>query len=131
MKLDRLTPMLWTNHIKASIEFYQTILGFELDEYNEEWKWCHMHKNKVNLMFVHRDAPSENFDGVIKFTGSFYFYTEEVDELWNALKTNTEVCYELGNFAHSMREFGVYDNNGYLLQFGRELKEAEVIDECD
>ena len=73
MKLDRLTPMLWTNNIKASMEFYQTILGFELDEYGEQWGWCHMHKDNVSLMFVQRDEPTEDYDGVIKFTGSFYF----------------------------------------------------------
>ena len=86
MKLDRLTPMLWTNNIKASIEFYQTILGFELDEYNEEWKWCHMHKNKVNLMFVHRDEPTEDYDGVIKFTGSFYFILKRLMNYGTPLK---------------------------------------------
>jgi len=30
----------------------------------------------------------------------------------------TRVCYPIENFAYGMREFAIYDNNGYLLQFG-------------
>ncbi len=26
------------------------------------------------------------------------------------------------NFSYGMREIGVYDNNGYLLQFGQEIR---------
>ncbi len=129
MKLDYLTPMLWTNDIKASIDFYQNFLGFELDNYNEGWGWCHMHKDKVCVMFTTNEhAPNRES---LKFTGSFYIYTKDVDELWNELKTKATVCYEPANFAHNMREFGIYDNNGYLLQFGRELEEGETIDDCD
>lgn len=38
------------------------------------------------------------------------------------------VCYAIENFGYGMREFGVYDNNGYLLQFGQPLPEGAAID---
>ena len=69
MKFDRLTPMLWTNDLKATMQFYQTTLGFEVDEYSEEWRWCHMHKDGVNIMFT---GPHENMPiNHTAFTGSF------------------------------------------------------------
>jgi len=36
------------------------------------------------------------------------------------LKDKVRVCYPLENFEYGMREFAIYDNNGYLLQFGQE-----------
>ncbi|MEO8650319.1 MAG: hypothetical protein ABI539_14235 [Acidobacteriota bacterium] len=57
----------------------------------------------------------------IGFTGSFYFTTESVDDLWTKLKDIANVCYGIENFEYGMREFAIYDNNGYLLQFGEEI----------
>ena len=47
---------------------------------------------------------------------------EDVSAIWEALKDTVEVCYELEDFEWGMREFGIYDNNGYVLQFGEEIK---------
>jgi len=57
----------------------------------------------------------------IGFTGSFYFNTDDVDSLWEKLKDKARVCYGIEDFFYGMREFAVYDNNGYLLQFGQEI----------
>lgn len=128
MKLDRLTPMLWSNDLKATIDFYQAKLGFILDEYNEAWGWCHLHRDGVALMFTSPDA--RNYKGPL-LTGSLYVYTEDVDELWENLKDAESVSYSIANFKHRMREFGILDNNGYLLQFGRELRDDEEVTDCD
>lgn len=129
MHFQYLTPMLWTSDLEASIRFYQTMLDFVLDAYNEEWGWCHMHKDEVKLMFARPDEfPA--YDGLLKYTGSFYFYVSDVDALWEKLKTTATISYPIGNFPHRMREFAISDNNGYLLQFGRILGENETIDEC-
>ncbi len=130
MKFERLTPMLWTNDIKGSITFYQNLLGFELDEFNEEWGWCHMHKEEVRIMFA---VPNEHipYPGSPVFTGSFYLYVEEVDELWDELKNKATIRYSIANFSHHMREFSILDNNGYMLQFGRDLKEGETQDDFE
>jgi hypothetical protein len=89
-----------------------------------------MHKDGVQMMFT---TPNEHtlHNGAPLFTGSFYIYSYEVDDLWDDLKTKTTVSYAIANFSHNMREFAILDNNGYLLQFGRELKEGETITECD
>ncbi len=58
------------------------------------------------------------YDGHPLFTGSFYFYTEDIDTLWEVLKNKASVKYPIGNFEHHMRKFAIVDNNGHLLQFG-------------
>ena len=55
------------------------------------------------------------------FTGSLYFNVDDVDELWQKLKDNSEVVYPIEDFDHGMREFAIRDSNGYCLQFGKEI----------
>ena len=58
------------------------------------------------------------------FTGSFYFNTDNVDEIWNTVKDKIKICYPIESFEYGMREFAVYDNNDYLLQFGQDIVET-------
>lgn len=120
MALQVLRPMLYTNDLDGTIEFYTAVLGFILIEKNDEWGWASLRKDKVYIMLA---KPNEHtpFEKPV-FTGSFYFTTDNVDALWNELKDKTKVCYEIENFEWNMREFAIYDNNGYLLQFGQEMK---------
>ncbi|MBV9987814.1 MAG: VOC family protein [Chitinophagaceae bacterium] len=130
MRFERLTPMIWTNDLKATVDFYVYTLGFETDEYREDWHWAHLHRDETAIMIVSRTVD-KFYDGQPKYTGSFYFYVDAVDELWNELKEKTKIFYDIANFPHRMREFGILDNNGYILQFGRELLEGEEVTECD
>lgn len=111
--------MFYTDKLAETIEFYTTVLNFTLVEYNEGWNWASLNKDDVWIMLA-KPNEHEPFD-VPKFTGSFYFTTEGVDELWEQLKHKAKVCYEIGNFEWQMREFAIYDNNGYLLQFGQPI----------
>ena len=43
----------------------------------------------------------------------------DVDALWDAVRDHARICYTPETFAYGMREFAVYDNNGFLLQFGQ------------
>jgi uncharacterized glyoxalase superfamily protein PhnB len=122
MKLQELTPMLRTTDLKGSIDFYTRVLGFECDGSSEEWGWASVRRDNVAIMFA---LPNEHepFAGPM-FTGSFYFNPDDVDALWEQVKDKARVCYPIDNFDYGMREFGIYDNNGYLLQFGHETPEA-------
>ena len=119
MSLTSLRPILRTTQIAETISFYNEILGFTVDNYDEEWAWASLNKDGIEIMLA---FPNEHepFDRPI-FTGSFYFNTDNVDEWWEKLKDKTKICYELETFDYGMREFAIYDNNGYLLQFGHEM----------
>lgn len=119
MPFTKLTPMLCTSDIKTTIAFYTNTLGFQLDNYSEEWNWCHLHKDKVSIML---SLPNEHIPfEKITCTGSFYFYTNEADELWAKLKDASNVVYPIEDFEWGMREFAIRDNNGYILQFGKDI----------
>ena len=60
-------------------------------------------------------------------TGWFYFIVESVDLLWKDLKDKCHIEYTIENFQWEMREFAIRDNNGYILQFGEDIKEISQI----
>ncbi|PWN72450.1 bleomycin resistance family protein [Chryseobacterium phosphatilyticum] len=116
MKFTGLRPLLWTENLDETISFYMLILGFELLARNDEWQWASLRKDDIYIMV---SEPNKEADfKTIGFTGSFYFNVDKVDELWEDLKTKTKICYEIETFEWEMREFAIYDNNGYILQFG-------------
>jgi uncharacterized glyoxalase superfamily protein PhnB len=120
MRLVTLTPMLRTKEIKATIDFYTNTLNFTCKSYSEEWGWATLERDEINIMLAVPNAH-EPFDKAV-FTGSFYFEVEDINSWWNSLKDKARVCYPLEDFEYGMREFGIYDNNGYLLQFGQEIQ---------
>lgn len=117
--LKRMTPMLETTQLDETVKFWSEILGFEIDAYQKNF-WAKLSKDALAIMFstpnAHRDFEKPNL------TGSIYFETDEVDKTWNEIKEKVKVCYEIETFDYGMREFGFYDNNEYLIQFGQDAE---------
>jgi uncharacterized glyoxalase superfamily protein PhnB len=117
MKIQALTPMLRTWDMAASVEFYTTIIGFVCDGYSEEW--ASLRRDGVSLML---SGPNyHEGDQKPSFTGSLYFRIDDVEALWELVKDRAKICYPIDTFSYGMREFAIYDNNGYLLQFGQPM----------
>ena len=119
MKLTSLVPMLRTHDVDATINFYRDVLGFESASRMEGW--AALRKDDVEIMIAEPNAH-EPFDKPC-FTGSLYLHAEDVDAVWNHVKDKARIVYPIENFDYGMREFAILDNNGYLLQFGKELED--------
>lgn len=119
MKFIALRPIISSANFQETVDFYTSILGFTCDNKNDDWGWASLHRDDVEIMI---SVPNDltPFDKPI-FTGSFYINTDKVDEVWDELKEKTKLAYPIENFEYGMREFGIYDNNGYLLQFGQDV----------
>jgi uncharacterized glyoxalase superfamily protein PhnB len=117
--------MLRTWDLPGSIAFYAEVLGFELTAHEPEWGWASLTRGPAELMLA---GPNEH-EGDVKpaFTGSLYFRVADVDGLWAQLRERVRVCYPLETFPYGMREFAIYDNNGYLLQFGQPTVAASLL----
>ena len=119
MAFKSLRPIIWTKDLQKTTKFYKK-LGFKIADQNEDWIWACLQKDDVEIMLAY---PNEGADFErANFTGSFYFDVDNVDELWNQVKDDCEVVYEIETFEWDMREFAIYDNNGYILQFGQEIE---------
>jgi len=119
MRINSLSPIIYVTNIEETIDFYDKILGFKCQNYDESKGWAILKLAQVEIMI---SKPNEKlyFEKPI-FTGSFYFNIQNIDELWNEIKNNVSVCYPLEVFDYGMKEFAINDNNGYLLQFGQDL----------
>ncbi len=119
MKLLGLAPMLWTKHLNLTVGFYTNILKFRCDELHEDIGWASLSRDNIQIMLaVPRSHPEFK---ETQFTGSIYVHTDDVDKLWKELKDSVEVAYPIDNFEYGMREFAIYDNNKYMIQFGQEI----------
>jgi uncharacterized glyoxalase superfamily protein PhnB len=118
MAFNHLTPMLEVENMDETIDFYQTILDFTCQSRLKN-EWALVKKDDVVIMFSSRFYKKE-FQNTY-MTGSLYINTDDVDVLWLILKDKVKICYPIENFSHGMREFCIYDNNRYRIQFGQEL----------
>jgi uncharacterized glyoxalase superfamily protein PhnB len=111
--------MLRTWDLAGTVQFYTGVLGFECERCEAEWDWATVTSGGVSVMF---SGPNEHEGDVAPtFTGSLYFRVNDVDELWSRLEDSVRVCYPIETFEYGMREFAIYDNNGYVLQFGEPI----------
>lgn len=122
MKFEAITPMLRTKDLKGSVEFYTRLLGFECGALSEEWGWASLNRDGVTIMLALPNAH-EPFERP-SFTGSLYIRCDDVDAMWRQVKDQAKVCYPVEDFEYGMREFAIYDNSGYLLQFGQEIPDG-------
>jgi hypothetical protein len=119
MKLVGLSLMLWTKHLSLTVGFYTNFLKFNCDELNEKLGWASLSRDNIQIMIV---TPRQHPDfKEPQFTGSIYIHTDDVDKVWKELKDKVEVVYPIDNFEYGMREFAIYDNNKYMIQFGQEI----------
>ena len=111
--------MFTTEKLVETVEFYTTMLGFTCESYEEEWGWASLQKDGVHIML---NTPNAHlpFEKPI-WTGSLYIYTDNINDIWRKLESYPHICYPLEQFDYGMREFAIYDNNGYLLKFGQRV----------
>lgn len=130
MKLTHLTITLETTDLPATIRFYTEVLGFTCQSVYpnaEEPCWASLRSGELEVMYCLRNEHRHEFKAAEKpiLTGSLYFNTADVEALWQQLKDRVTVEYPVATFDYGMREFGIRDCNGYLLQFGQEVTAEE------
>lgn len=121
MNLNKITPLMYTEQLKETVDWYVNVLGFRCTDFVNDYGFARVQLHGVDIMLAIPNAhiPFKQ----PHFTGSFYINTDNADAWWEKLKDKCKVCYEIETFDYGMREFGVYDCNGYLLQFGQPVEQ--------
>ena len=128
MKLQHLSPILWTKDLEQTISFYETVLGFK--KKTQFPNFVSLTRDNVEIMFVLPiDEPEdckdpndqEPFFPKPNMTGNIYIFTEKVNELWGSVKDKAIVKSVIADREYLMRDFSILDNNGYELVFGENI----------
>jgi catechol 2,3-dioxygenase-like lactoylglutathione lyase family enzyme len=124
------TPFLIVDDLKATIDFYQSKLGFNVpykgggDGEVEDF-WAFVGRDKIMLMFkaIASDVhPQPNSSRHAWARWDVYIYTDDPDSLYaEFVAKGVPMHSALGNTNDGLRAFEVKDNNGYVLCFGRPL----------
>src|SRR6266481_4074854 len=76
MKMTRLIPMLPVKSMPISVEFYCSMLGFEVERRNDDWGWAMLRFDECRLMVDQSiNAHPGNFRDPI-----LYLYPDDVVE---------------------------------------------------
>lgn len=115
-RFSDLKPMFRTDNLKGSIDFYSEVLGFSCTGKSDDDGWALLERDGVAIMLSGLSEHEGDTKSV--FSGSLYITCRAVDHVWTTVKNRAKICYPIENFPYGMREFGIYDNNGYLIQIG-------------
>lgn len=116
--LQALVPMLRVPDVPASVVWYRDVLGF-LSCTDGREGWALLSRDGIELMLS--AFNTHEGDVTSSFTGSLYLRCDDIDDWWHRLKDNARVCYPIEDFHYGMREFAIFDGNGFLIQFGQPL----------
>lgn len=119
MAFNSLIPTLEVENMDKTIAFYESFLDFKCMSRDAN-NWAFLKKDDVEIMLSSR-FYEDKFPKPV-FTGGLYIYVDDIDVIWQILKDRVDICYPIENFEYGMREFAIFDNNGYRLQFGQELE---------
>ena len=129
-KLLLLRPMLAGPALPATIEFWTGPFGFtvrgRLDDEKGRPLWCEVARDDVAVMFsshYHDEPDGDHGHGEhhAELGGGLYVNVDDVDALAAELSSKVALEYGPQDMEYGMREFGVTDNNGFMIMFGQSI----------
>jgi len=113
VRFKGLAPMLQTEDMVATIDWYVSVLGFDcVGRQGDEWS--RLERDDVALMFMRNAHLAEPHA-----TATQYIYVDDVLALWDSIKDRVTAEWGPEQMPYGMIEFAVRDPNGYLLSFGQ------------
>ena len=126
--LNTVMPFFIVDDLVATLDFYQSRLGFALlhkgggDQPSEDY-WAIVGRDQVMLMFkaitpdIH---PQPNHSRHAWAAWDAYINASDPDSLYQEfLAAKVPIHRELANTNDGLRAFEIVDNSGYVLCFGR------------
>ena len=115
MKMTRMIPMLPVKSIQASVDFYCGMLGFVVEQRNDEWRWAMLRFDDCRLMVdqsinLH---PAQFRDSIL------YLYPENLVEYHKQVRKNGLPVPDLEVTFYGMKEFRIDDPDGNRLWIGQ------------
>lgn len=119
MKTYEVSPILWTKSVEETTVFYTDMLGFTAESHFPNFVTLTL--GDARIMFI---VPSDVDFPEPKLTGSIYLFLDGVDILWEKVKDKARIKTAICDREYLMRDFSLYDNNGYEIVFGQDISRA-------
>ena len=115
MGVHGISVVFTTEDVARSVKFYVEQLGFTCTLQLEGFARVQLGVADIMLALPNAHQPWQG----PRFTGSVYLDVDNVDELWERLKTRVRIAYPIETMEYGLREFGILDDNGYPLNFAQ------------
>ena len=126
-QLHSITPLFIVDDLQATVDFYVSLLGFEVlhqgggDSHTKDF-WAMVQRDSVMFNFKHitpQIHPQPNHTRHPWARWDAYVFTSAPDALFAEYKAKAVPIYSpLGDTSDGLRAFEVIDNNGYVICFG-------------
>lgn len=115
MKMNRLIPMLPVKSTSASVDFYCGMLGFEVENRNDEWGWAMLRFGECRLMVDQsiNAHPGKFRDAIL------YLYPDDVVAYHKQVREKGLAVPELAVTFYGLTEFRINDPDGNRLWIGQ------------
>ena len=115
MKMTRLIPMLPVKSMPASVDFYCRMLGFEVENRNDNWGWAMLRFDECRLMVDQsiNCHPHTFRDSIL------YLYPEDIVGYHKQVRNNGLDVPELNQTFYGLTEFRIDDPDGNRLWIGQ------------
>jgi hypothetical protein len=124
--LRSVTPFFIADDLAATIQFYQSRLGFQVrhkggDGQGDDF-WAMVGRDEVMIMFKHITPDVHPQPNPVRHEWAAwdaYIFTTDPDSLYTEfLARNAPFRRQLANTSDGLRAFEITDNSGYVLCFG-------------
>ena len=115
MKMTRLIPMLPVRSMPESVNFYCGMLGFEVENRNDDWGWAMLRFDECRLMVDQSiNAHPGGFRDPI-----LYLYPEDIVAYHRQVREKGLAVPELEVTFYGLTEFRINDPDGNRLWIGQ------------
>jgi lactoylglutathione lyase len=126
VRFEGLTPNLLVADVMASVAFYRDVFGFEVHlKVPDEPPYVFASLKRDGIEFFVNAAA-----GVVKefptlrtgHTSTLFIIVDQVDALFASIKDRAPIAMPLKDQFYGMREFAVFDPDGYLVTFAQPIR---------
>jgi len=130
MKYQKLTPNLVVSDVEASLNFYETVLGFERGMTVPEqapFVFGSVTSGSVEIFFNDKKAVGEDYPplaaGKIGGTLTLFLEVEGIEDVLSRVeKSKARVVMPLKTQFYGMREFAFEDPEGWIVTIAERVK---------
>ncbi|HZR58875.1 MAG TPA: VOC family protein [Terriglobales bacterium] len=123
MKFQKLTPNLVVGDVAATVEFYRTVLGFQLGMSvpdHPPYVFASVTNGAVEIFFNDLKAVKEDYPALVSRpvggTMTLFIEVDGIEEVLAAVKkSGAKITMELKTQFYGMREFAFEDPEGWTL----------------